>query len=108
MPFCRFRFVKKSTCNNLGNFNATVRQSNDKEYMILSLHGKDEGSNQGEEYHASFFPEQMKNLYFRMRYEMECKTRPEVLNAEFKVFTTNMDDFRNRRNQDINSNNKAA
>lgn len=87
--YCRIREIKATTdaknkvklnSQNLGDYNVNPHISNTGEHFIFSFRGK-ESMNKDTQFHAAFFADRAQEFYFRLRYALEEKTRPDELDS---------------------------
>lgn len=81
--FTRIRQLNDSGSANLGDFNVSVRRSHEGKHVIVSMHGK-ETKNQKQSIHAAFYPDRMKEFYFRVRFELEHINNLTDLEKEYQ------------------------
>jgi len=91
--FCRFRVLRASNSQQLGDFNVSARRSHANKHIVISLHGKDP-NNKDEAYHGSFFPDRAKELMFRLRYELEFLNDLEILETEYHTWVADLEAFK--------------
>lgn len=68
--FCRLRNIKDKVTTNLGDWNVFVRTSHDRKRVCVNVHGKND-TNKNDSFHFAFNLDRMKELYFRVRFELE-------------------------------------
>lgn len=102
--FSRVRFIQNKQPENLGDFNVSIRRSHENKHIILSLHSKEESEVEDDEViskneiHCAFYPDRAEQLYFRLRYQLECMNNIATLEENYANFIREIETEKQQKN----------